>query len=488
MKKTLIRIGCFAAILSLILILWNNVFKLKDGDGIYGMTTFYEQEKDTVDVLFLGSSHAFENINTGTLWDEYGMSSYVLGGAIQPMWNTYAYLKEALKTQHPKLIVLEAYCTILADEYNDDGRIILNNFGLHLSPNKVEALMESVPPERWSEFFLEYTQYHSRYRELSESDFLPDQGNPLFRDWKGFASNLNTEPLAYQDITGVKEADPLTEKTETWYRKVIELILEKEIPLAVIISPYPGIAEDEQRKFNTAEKIAAEYDVPFMNFNFHTKEIGLDYSVDAGDISHLNYRGNPKYTRYLGDYLDGLFEIPDHRGDPKYASWQRNADFIRQMISDQEMADTENPEALFQRIRGDQLLTFVSVDGACTTSDHELKGYLEAAGITEEGQNGIWAFEGDNCHTLAGPTENELYQSLSSHDIHLKRALEPDEKTGEPVWKNSMVIDNTDYVRVKNGINVVVFDRLTEKVVDSFGINAEDGYSLVRKGKNRKSE
>ena len=50
----------------------------------------------------------------------------------------------------------------------------------------------------------------------------------------------------------------------------------------------------------------------------------------------------------------------------------------------------------------------------------------------------------------------------------------------QPVWIDSMVIDKTDYVRVRNGINVVVFDRMTEKVADSFGINAEDGYSLIR--------
>lgn len=59
----------------------NRVFKMKYGDGIYSLTKFYEQKKDSVDVLVLGSSHAFENINTGTLWDEYGMASYVLGGS-----------------------------------------------------------------------------------------------------------------------------------------------------------------------------------------------------------------------------------------------------------------------------------------------------------------------------------------------------------------------------------------------------------------------
>ena len=67
MKKAIFRIGIFLVILMLLLFRWNSVFKMKDGDGIYDLTKFYELEDNTVDVLILGSSHAFEDFNTGTL-------------------------------------------------------------------------------------------------------------------------------------------------------------------------------------------------------------------------------------------------------------------------------------------------------------------------------------------------------------------------------------------------------------------------------------
>ena len=47
MKKSIIRIGCFLLILSLILGYWNKVFKVKYGDGLYDVTTFYELEENT---------------------------------------------------------------------------------------------------------------------------------------------------------------------------------------------------------------------------------------------------------------------------------------------------------------------------------------------------------------------------------------------------------------------------------------------------------
>lgn len=59
----------------------------------------------------MGSSHSFVNFNNGTLYEEYGIASYDLGGSLQPMWNSYYDLKEALKTQTPELIVLEGYGT-----------------------------------------------------------------------------------------------------------------------------------------------------------------------------------------------------------------------------------------------------------------------------------------------------------------------------------------------------------------------------------------
>ncbi len=50
--------------LLLVVILWktDRIFEVKYGDGIYGMTKFYDLEDHTVDTLVLGSSHAFEDL------------------------------------------------------------------------------------------------------------------------------------------------------------------------------------------------------------------------------------------------------------------------------------------------------------------------------------------------------------------------------------------------------------------------------------------
>ncbi len=336
MKKSFIRIVGFLVILGICLRSTNSILKFKYGDGIYSFTKFYEQEKDSVDVLILGSSHAFEDINTGILWDDYGIASYILGGSVQPLWNSYYNLVEALKTQHPSLILLEGYCTSLPVDYNDTTRIIKNTYGMHWSMNKINALKASAPQELWPSLFLEYTQYHNRYSEMTSEDFLPDQGNPLFTNWKGFACNMDTLPYTTPDVHEITDCLDLNPKAEDYYRRTIELAQSENIPIFIVISPYPSISEDEQRMFNQAQKIAQEYAVPFINYNLLLEEIGIDYSSDAGDPVHLNFRGNQKYTRYLGQYIKENYEIADHRNDAAYASWQENADYIRSLISSKE--------------------------------------------------------------------------------------------------------------------------------------------------------
>lgn len=173
------------------------------------MTNFYEQEKDTIDVLVLGSSHAYSDINPSVLWSEYGIASYDLGGSVQPMWNTYYYLVEALKTQRPRLIILEAFCLNYMYDYSDDSRIIKNTYGLKWSSNRLDCLRASAPSK---DYWLPLLHEHNRYAAISEEDFRSNLGNPLYIDWKGFINMTSTESFEQPDISNVSSCGTLYKK------------------------------------------------------------------------------------------------------------------------------------------------------------------------------------------------------------------------------------------------------------------------------------
>lgn len=477
MRKSMMRIFSFLLILILILCYTDSVFALKRGDGIYGVTKLYELENGSIDVLVLGSSHAFENVNTGVLWEEHGIASYVLAGSYQQLWYTYYYLKEALKTQKPQLIILEAYMTMFKGDYYPQGTVV-NTYGLKWSKDKLDAIKVSTPEDKWGEYIFGYIQYHTRYTDLSETDFLKNQGNPLYENWKGFLCNMQTTSFDNPDIRKVSRRESLSEKTEMYYRKIIELSVDNDIPLLIVVSPYAGITENVQAVFNTASDIAAEYDVPFINYNLLYNEMGIDFSSDAADEEHLNYRGNQKYTHALGEYIVDNYNIPDRRGDDKYESWEAHSQYISSSIKNQKLSEaleSGDIHEIVSNMMDQEYMLFVSGEGDCNNLDPEMTMLFDTLGIPDDQENGVWYLNNQK-GILYASGEGEYHKDfrLDYHDVYITRSLEENTQKHE----NSVIIDNVSYKKVEDGVNITVYNPVTQSIIDSFGFDREG--NLVR--------
>ena len=64
------------------------------------------------------------------------------------------------------------------------------------------------------------------------------------------------------------------------------------------------------------ENYAKENELPYIDLNMKTKEIGIDWKTDSYDKGdHLNLHGAQKVTAYMGKYLTENYSMPDHRGE-----------------------------------------------------------------------------------------------------------------------------------------------------------------------------
>lgn len=476
MKKTAVKFVAGALLLCLLLWQANRVLAVKYDDGIYSVTKFYELEDNTVDVLVLGSSHAYMSFHTGVLWREHGISSYLLTASAQPLWNSYYYLKEALKTQTPKLIVLEGYRLLEEEEYLPAGFVIKSTYGLKWSPNRLDAIKASVPQEQWLGYMLGYTQYHDRYAELAEEDFTPGKEAERYGDWKGFEMGMTTMPLEQPDFGTCTGSIALMEKTEQYYRAILELAQEQNIPIMVVIAPYGGMTQEDQKRFRAAEEIAKEYQAPFLNYNLMEDGAQIDYGTDMYNTSHLNGRGSCKFTSKWGDYIARQYEIPDHRGDPAYESWERDAAYLDALLEDVELKETVDAGRISEALAAGNYDIFLSVDGYCQLEEEAVNSVLGGLGIGDVQGGGLWYLTGgDNVVWSSGSGEASQYFETDRHDFGLKRVQRPDGG-----YDNEIVIDNQNYKTVNNGINVVAFDNVTGIVADSFGIDADNEYQLCR--------
>lgn len=322
----LLRMAVFAVLLTVVLSYVLYVLVPKDDYGICSITNLYQQQENAVDVLVLGTSLAYAGVNTNVLWQEYGISAYNLCGAEQPYWISYHYLREALKTQRPRVILVDAKASTYPNDYSHRGRVIMGTAGIADPLNKLWAIQDSVATEDFFGYALGFPQLHSYYVELKREYFTypPDNGG-RGPDWKGYIESDVTENHERPSLVWVDTAKPINARQEKYLHRIIELARLEEIPLLFIGIPNPDYASDHMY-YNRVWEIAEANGAAWINYNDPKLRYGLTYSSCFADWQHLNVKGSVIFSRQLGKDLRRLFDLPDHRGDDGYQSWRRCAE------------------------------------------------------------------------------------------------------------------------------------------------------------------
>lgn len=326
MKKNLIRAG-FVVLILITVYLAVSILSIKSEHGIDQSSGIYWQPENSIDVVMMGTSHVHCGINTGLLWEKFGIASYDYSGAEQPLWMTYYYLKELYKYQSPEMIVLDVYAPARFKEDYQYNWMAENIHGMKFSLNKLQMLAVSVEPEKLGQYFPSFAVYHSRYDDLEEEDFENFFWDSHEKEaFKGYTPYWNKDPQERPEVSE-ERSDGLTPKSEKYLRKIIDYTKKQGSKLVLIVTPYIMTPEDK-RTYNKITEIAAEEGIIFINYNEYYGEIGLDLEEDFNDESHLNYWGSCKFTEFLGGFLDSYDEIPDRRGQEGYESWDENVQMI----------------------------------------------------------------------------------------------------------------------------------------------------------------
>ena len=480
MRKNLIKLICFIFICILLFCRFHKVFNFIYGDCFYSVTIFYEEPENSIDVLCFGSSHIFENINAGILWDEYGIASFNLCGSIQPLWNSYYYMKEALKTQNPKLIILDVFGAIQTQEYIDHSRIIKNNYGLRFSKDKIESVIVSSPEESRMDYLLEYPTYHSRYSEIGRADFADHTGRAIYKNWKGFGINTNTTSYSEPKNFYTDGMEELTDKVEYYLLKIIQLSKDNDIPLLLLKTPHI-LNQDQQKIYNRVAEIANANDIPFVNFNLFYHEIGLDFSTDYADSSHLNHLGNAKFTRYLAEHLKENYDIPDRRGDAGYESYDLMAADCGQIVYNFELTQIKDIGNYIDKTLEEDYVTVYTISGDYKniTNYDAVKGKLASTlGINLDTVSGdaVWVMQNGSVLFSGTSLEaSEWHTGLGENDNLMVSCL------AEPESKIVVNLSHKIYEPVSSGLNVLVYDTRTESLVESAGFGISNNTMIYEK-------
>ncbi len=256
------------------------------------------ERKDTIDVIALGDSLVYSSISPMEIWKDYGYTVFDCAKAAQLTREGYQYLKVAIDTQHPKLVILEADML-----YRDTTK-----------------LKWDYDIQKLGSKFLFLKKFHNNWKKYLFSSLGEDVPYTKENIYKGFKYIPKVEPgtkVNYMSSqTKRKEINP--ENTE-YFLKIWQLCQENEIPLVILSVPNMGTWN--MGKHKGIEKLIEDKDIPFLDLNIDNP-VGIDWTKETRDKGrHLNYEGSIKVSQYLGNYLKKTGLLTDHREEEKYKSW-----------------------------------------------------------------------------------------------------------------------------------------------------------------------
>lgn len=460
MKKA-VKIIVFCIIF---VILFSEVYRIlswKDTAGDYysSMDSFYQLEENTVDVLFLGSSHCYCSINNALLWDNYGISSFSLAISGQDLASTYYCFKEALKTQKPKVVCVEVY-GVLYGGYGVVGNLYRNTLPFKTSWNSYQAVNSMVEEDELS-YFLKWPIVHTRYRELRAEDF-----NKELPIYLGYHAEFQTQHVGELVPYSGDEVLPIDEELEGWINKIIELAEETDTEICFFMAPSTATSE-EQKKYKYVEKMAIEREMPFLNFIELESQLGLDPAKDFIDGMHTNYYGAEKVTSYMGDFLWSHYELTDHYGDERYAVWEENSLVRAHEVVNHTLQGTNQLSDYLKQILSLSEYTVVfAVNGDVDAE------YLKSLGMADDisQQGGIAIIENSETKYMNTAIESAKSYDLGGSDLRVLSSK----------GQRSIVVDFRECCKVQNGVNIVVYDKKLEAIADVVGFDASQQYAAIR--------
>lgn len=327
--KIMVRCVAFVVVFSM---LFSNATDLlmRHDDESNEIHAFYSEPKDTIDVLYVGSSPLLRGVSPMVMWNEHGFTGYVRASALQAPSVSYGLLAESLKYQAPELVVL--LCDNIFTEYDyveREGDLRRGLDGMKMSKYKLDIIKEvTEADERQSmlSYAFPLMRYHDRWKEINLAE---DEPEPLlehsFKKGNVYLRDINPQeyPEGFMEPTG--EPYTFDESAKGYIEKSIALCKGKNIPVLLLHLPKMSWSYEQSVM---VEEFAAENGAVYLDLDRaeYRSQLGLDPQVDYYDQGHMNLTGTIKLSDWLGDWLDAQYDLPDHRDDPAISeSW--NADW-----------------------------------------------------------------------------------------------------------------------------------------------------------------
>lgn len=298
---------------------------------LFCSATLKQYKDNSIEVLFLGSSQMVYAAQPMLLWENYGITSYNMATSATTIPGNYWEARIAFETQSPKVVMIDCTFAYMADKtFNEIPRIHSAIDGFWPSKAVYEAVNDLVEPNNRFEFYWTPYIYHTRWKELSESDFLEVSDHGTGGGW--LVNKIeNFEGTVVQ--CDKNERAEVPQINLEYLEKLEDLCKENDAELVLMILPIP-MAVEYQPIYNSLEQWAKERGIAYVNGYDDPDFWHLDYGTDFQDFAHMNIHGVKKSSAYIGDYLVSHYDLTLYQDEQTCAFWDERMKEYQQYEDD----------------------------------------------------------------------------------------------------------------------------------------------------------
>ncbi len=294
---------------------------------------FYSMEKNSIDMIFLGSSHSYCTFDPDIFDKELNISSYQMGMPLQHPDSTYFTLLEVLNYQKPKVAVVEVYWDMLDDDFELKQASMLFQVLKNKELEK-KYIDEVFPLGEKIKYNINILKYQQDYFALKNKELKDDlkekfgvsdkiyekqQGKEEYRS-KGYTfCNYNMLPDEFDKTNQFKNFDgknwEFKSSQKKYLQKIIDTCREENIEIIFVTAPVANISMEYIKNYDKVNSeitaFAKENNILYLDYNIVNKNEKLLKHENFRDDAHLNHSGVEIVDRYFLNFLkeNGFLEI-----------------------------------------------------------------------------------------------------------------------------------------------------------------------------------
>ena len=369
--RKLMRAICFCLLFVILFVFLSGAFIPRTGTTEDGMESriskaYRGEPRDSIDTVFIGNSDIYRAISPVDLFHQTGITSAIAGRPNKQLSEVPGDIRDILRYQNPKTIVLETDCMFSGtnpgfkkgispleaeaakvDVAGQAPSKATNADVAGQAPSKatnapqqnIFAKCKALLQEGDSAFLaaLNYkfplVKYHDNWKHLKLTTFLQPRGKYHFSN-KGmaYANTVKAYPFGneYMQLSGGKHA-MLSEEKQDQFQKIYNLCDRNGIRLVLLTVPSANTWN--KGKSDTVKQLAKKYDLTYYDYN-RQLPAGFDWATDSKDGgNHLNYAGASAVTKDLAKKLtDDLTMSPTSLTKEQKQQWKKDYEHFHKSI------------------------------------------------------------------------------------------------------------------------------------------------------------